>query len=327
MASLSRSPRSEQRSPLPGEQTPPGGRPASRVLVTGAAGFTGRHLCALLEARGHTVIRLVERPSGASGEVVADLADRATVAAAVRAAAPDAVVHLAAIAFPAHADADAIYRVNVGGTLALLEALAAGGFARDGVLLPSTATVYAGNAPEAATGLGEDSPVAPASHYAVSKLAMEHMARIFARALPIVLVRPFNYTGPGQREPYLVPKIVRHFAQRAQVIELGNTHVERDFLDVRTVVDAYVRLLATAAARGGTFNLCSGSGQTVSGLVERLEALTGHRIEVRVNPQFVRAGEPQRIVGSNARLVAAIGPLAGVPLDTTLRDMLAAAQG
>ncbi len=295
----------------------------TRVLVTGAAGFTGRHLCASLVARGHTVIRLVERATPAADEVIADLTDAHAVAAAVRAAQPDAVVHLAAIAFPAHADNAAIYAVNVGGTLALLEALVAGGFGRDGVLLPSTATVYA----SAADGvLTEDSPVAPASHYAVSKLAMEHMARLFARALPLVLVRPFNYTGPGQREPYLVPKIVRHFAERAPVIELGNIDVERDFLDVRVVVDAYVRLLAAPATRGGTFNLCSGTGRTVRDIVHRLTALTGHDIEIRINPRFVRAGEPQRIVGSNARVEAAIGPLSSVALDVTLADMLAAAR-
>ncbi len=299
---------------------PPSSLPS--VLVTGAAGFTGAHLCALLRERGHRVVRLVERAAG-EGEIAANLLDRTALAAAVREAAPDAVVHLAAIAFPGHADIDAIYRVNVNGSLALLEALAQAGFGQAGVLLPSTATVYAGHSQ---TALAEDSPVTPASHYAVSKLAMEHMARLFVRTLPITLVRPFNYTGPGQREPYLVPKIVRHFAQRAGVIELGNIDVERDFLDVRAVVDAYVRLLGAPAARGETFNVCSNTGSTVRGLIGRLEALTGHRVEIRINPQFVRAGEPQRIVGSNAKLVAAIGPLRAIPLDTTLADMLAAAE-
>lgn len=294
-----------------------------RVLVTGAAGFTGRHLCARLRALGHRAVGLVEKRAGGGDddEVVADLLDRDALASAVRAVAPDAVVHLAAIAFPGHADVDAIYRVNLNGSLALLEALAAANLAQAGVVLPSTATVYAGHAQGALT---EDAVVAPASHYAVSKLAMEHMARLFARRLPITIVRPFNYTGPGQREPYLVPKIVRHFAQRASVIELGNIDVERDFLDVRTVADAYVRLLATPAARDGTFNLCSGVGNTVRSLIARLEALTAHRIEIRVNPQFVRVGEPQRIVGSNARLVEAIGPLHAIALETTLRDMLVA---
>lgn len=266
------------------------------------------------------MVCLVERDPG-PGEIVADLLDRAAVADAVRASAPDAVVHLAAIAFPAHADVDAIYRVNVNGTLALLDALVQGGFGQAGVLVPSTATVYSGHSQ---TALTESSPVAPASHYAVSKLAMEHMARLFARSLPVTLVRPFNYTGPGQREPYLVPKIVRHFAQRAEVIELGNIDAERDFLDVRTVVDAYVRLLGVPAARGETFNVCSGAGNTVRSLIARLEAITGHRIEVRVNPQFLRPGEPPRIVGSNAKLTAAIGPLRSMPLDRTLEDMLAA---
>lgn len=292
--------------------------------MTGAAGFTGGHLVQRLRERGHRVLPLVERATGEPDEVVADLRHRESLAAAVRAVAPDTVIHLAAIAFPAHADVDAIYRTNLGGTLALLEALAAGGHGARGVLLPSTATVYASRSDAAIT---EDSPLAPASHYAVSKLAMEHMARLFAAKLPIVTVRPFNYTGPGQREPYLVPKVVRHFAERAPVIELGNIDVERDFLDVRTVADAYVRLLDAEGVAGGTFNLCSGVGTTVRGMVDRLATLTGHRIEVRINPQFVRAGEPQRIVGSNARLVAAIGPLAMVPLDTTLADMLAARSG
>ena len=101
-------------------------------------------------------------------------ARRARVEAAIRAAAPDRVVHLAAIAFPGHGDAERSTASTSYGTLTLLEALAAAGAGRGGVLLPSTATVYA-NAD--ADALAEDAPVAPATHYAVSKLAMEHMAR------------------------------------------------------------------------------------------------------------------------------------------------------
>lgn len=290
---------------------------ASRILVTGADGFTGRHVCALLRGQGHDVVELTEH-----GELRADLTDAAQVRDAVARARPDRVVHLAAIAFPGHADAAAIYRVNVVGTLHLLNALAELGAGGGGVLLPSTATIYAGSS---AGALGEDAPLAPASHYAVSKLAMEHMARLFAGRLPIVVVRLFNTTGPGQREPYLVPKIVRHFAQREAVIELGNIDAERDFLDVRTVADAYGRLLASAGTAGATFNLCSGEGTSVRGIVDKLTAITGHRIEVRVNPAFVRPDEPRRIVGSNARLRAAIGELRSIPLETTLADMMSEA--
>ena len=293
---------------------------ASRVLVTGADGFTGRHLCAHLRAQGHEVIEFNGQTASAGHAIRAELTDAAQVRDAVARARPDRVVHLAAIAFPGHADAGAVYRVNVVGTLNLLQALLEEATGVRGVLLPSTATVYAGDSSRALT---EDAPLGPASHYAVSKLAMEHMARLFAARLPIAVVRPFNYTGPGQREPYLVPKIVRHFAQRAPFIELGNIDSERDFLDVRTVVDAYARLLDTGGAYGQTFNLCSGTGTSVRGLIAALEAITQHRIEVRVNAAFVRPNEPRRIVGSPDRLVNAIGKLLDVPLARTLEDMLA----
>ncbi|MCC6194841.1 MAG: NAD-dependent epimerase/dehydratase family protein [Burkholderiales bacterium] len=289
-----------------------------RVLVTGAGGFTGRHLCAHLREHGFRVFGLTEHAPQAEGEIQANLDDGGAIDTAVRAAAPDYVVHLAAIAFPGHARAADFYRVNLAGTLTLLEALAAQGVAQGGVLLPSTATVYA----PSTQPLTEDSPVEPLTHYAVSKLAMEKMARLFANRLPIAIVRPFNYTGPGQREPYVIPKIVRHFKERAPAIELGNVDVEREFLDVRVVVDGYRRLLDAPQARGGVFNLCSGTGTTVRAIVEQLERITGHRIEIRVNPQLVRHGEPPRIVGSPARLRAAIGELLSIPLETTLADML-----
>ena len=290
-----------------------------RILVTGAAGFTGRHLCAHLRAQGHRVVGLVERAPATADEIVVDLLDAKAVEAAVRATAPDRVVHLAAIAFPGHRDADAIYRVNVNGTLALLTALAGAACGRGGVLLPSTGTVYGTANAEA---LAESAPVAPATHYAASKLAMEHMARIFGRELPIVIVRPFNYTGPGQREPYLVPKLVRHFAERAGEIELGNVDVVRDFLDVRTVVDVYARLLAAPDAAGRTLNVCSGAGTAIRDIVAALERITSHRMAIRVNPEFVRAGEAQRIVGSPEALRSVIGDLRPIPLAATLADML-----
>lgn len=290
------------------------------MLVTGAAGFTGRHLCTHLRECGYRVFGLVEHARVDPDDLVADLLDAPALGAAIRTAAPDHVVHLAAIAFPGHAEAASIYRVNLTGTLTLLEALVREGFGRNRVLLPSTGTVYASSE---SGELVETAPLAPATHYAVSKLAMEHMARMYARSLPITVVRPFNYTGPGQHEPYLIPKIVRHFAERAATIELGNVDVIRDFLDVRSVVDVYQRLLNTPAAAGGTFNVCSGKGVAIRDLVAMLEELTGHRIAIRVNPKFVRPDEPRRIVGCSAKLHAIIGDLRTVPLATTLADMLA----
>jgi nucleoside-diphosphate-sugar epimerase len=295
-------------------------RPSERVLVTGASGFTGRHLCDRLRTSGHRVFGLTQEPVYGAEQWQAELTDGAALASLVREAAPTVVVHLAAISHPRHADTAEIYRTNLGGTLALLEALAQAVRKPDRVLLASSATVYADPGPEAIT---ESSAIAPTTHYAVSKLAMEEMAKLFAAQLPLVVVRPFNYTGPGQREPFVVPKIVRHFAERAAVIELGNVDVVRDFQDVRTVADIYARLLAAPGATGRTFNICSGRGVSVRAIVDTLTELTGHRIEVRVNPAFVRASDPARFVGAPAALAAAVGSLSLIPFETTLADMLA----
>ncbi|MGH8126387.1 MAG: NAD-dependent epimerase/dehydratase family protein, partial [Rhodanobacteraceae bacterium] len=208
-----------------------------RALLTGCHGFTGRYVAAELEAAGYQVIGLAhDSDPPAAGVLRANLLDRTAVRHAVAEARARIVVHLAAISFVAHGDADEIYRTNIVGTRNLLEALAAAEVEPRSVVLASSANIY-GNA--AADPITETTPPAPVNDYAVSKLAMEHMARQWMERLPITLVRPFNYTGVGQAEQFLIPKIVAHFRRGEKVIELGNTDVARDFSDVRDVAHAY----------------------------------------------------------------------------------------
>lgn len=110
--------------------------------------------------------------------------------------------------------------------------------------------------------------------------------------------------------------------RRAAEIELGNLDVACDFSDVRTMVDAYARLLETPAAIAGTFNICSGHATSLGEVIDMARALSGHDFAVRVNPAFVRADEVRSLHGTAARLEAAIGPLAMPPLADTLRWML-----
>lgn len=299
----------------------------SKILVTGANGFTGRYLAAELQRAGYEVHGLVHKPiasgkvAGVSALHVADLSDAAGLAAVVNEVQPDKVVHLAAIAFVAHGDIEAIYRTNLVGTRHLLEALAQSKAPLDAVLLASSANVY-GNSVGGV--LDENTPPAPANDYAVSKLAMEYAARLYAGRLPLIMVRPFNYTGVGQAESFLIPKIVNHVRRRAPLIELGNLDVARDFSDVRNVVQLYRRLLEAPAAVGQTFNVCSGQAWSLNDVLTMVREISGHDFEVRVNPAFVRQNEVKTLVGSRAKLDAVVGEVPEIALRDTLRWMLEA---
>src|SRR5271166_3798160 len=205
------------------------------VLLTGAGGFTGRYLQKALEGRGYRVVPLQHE-----GPNPCDLTDPATTECAVRDARPDAVLHLAALSFVGHGNPEEFYRVNVLGTLNLLQALAGLKSPPQRVLIASSGNVY--GTPDIEL-LDESVCPAPVNHYANSKLAMEHMVRSnWFNRLPIVITRPFNYTGPGQAKHFLIPKIVWHFRDRAAFNELGNLEISRDFSDVDDVVAAYIAL-------------------------------------------------------------------------------------
>lgn len=289
-----------------------------RVLITGIRGFTGRYVAERFAAAGFEVHGTGIEEREAPRYVRCDLADFASVAEVVARVDPHVVVHLAALAFVAHGDTDAFYAVNVVGTKHLLDALRERSRNLELVLLASSANVYGNAEGERIT---ESTPPAPANEYAVSKLAMELMASLRTQALPIVITRPFNYTGVGQAETYVVPKIVAHFKAAKPVIELGNVDVYRDFGDVRSVADAYCRM-AQKGVKGTTVNICSGRTVSLRDVIGMCEQLTGHRLEIKVNPSFVRANEIRILGGSPDRLRSLIGDWQVPPLEETLRWML-----
>lgn len=290
--------------------------PSKTVLITGADGFTGRHLRQHLQNAGWRVAGLVLNAVDAD-DFSADLRNRAQLQAVLEAVQPDAIIHLAAITFVPHGDALEIYQTNLFGTENLLEAVLAAGLQPHKVLLASSANVYGNPALEV---LDETLCPAPVNHYAMSKLAMEHLARTYLDRLPIVLTRPFNYTGPGQAEQFLIPKIVAHYLRRAPVIELGNLEVTRDFSDVRRVVEAYRRLLETPVV-GETFNICSGVGVALQDIISTMNHIAGYSIEVHVNPAFVRDNEVRRLIGNPDKLHRVIGALPEYPLAAILHSL------
>ncbi|WP_246167780.1 NAD-dependent epimerase/dehydratase family protein [Propionivibrio limicola] len=288
-----------------------------KVLITGGTGFTGRHLVRNLESAGCSVFCLGDHPADVPNFFLASILDREALSKVVREVQPDFVVHLAAISFVAHENVNDIYEINVIGSRNLLHVLAEEAPNVECVLLASSANVYGNSSVEA---VNEAVPLLPVNDYAVSKLAMEYVARLWMGRLPIVIARPFNYTGVGQSANFLLPKIVDHFRRGAREIELGNLDVARDFSDVRMVTAAYCDLLKAAPA-GEVFNVCSGVAYSLQDVLDMMAEIAGYRIRVTVNPAFVRSNEVKMLRGDNAKLVSAIGALKSRPLKETLAWM------
>ncbi len=287
------------------------------VLVTGGTGFTGRRLATRLRQDGHDVA-VLGRHAADAGSVVADLCDLDGTTRALARFRPRAIIHLAGVAAPSHNDIAEMYRANVIGTANLFTAIAAAKTEPDLVIVASSGQVYApGND---ATPLAEDAPLAPTSHYGVSKHAAEEIAALYAGRFRIIVTRAFNYTGVGQDSSFLVPKIVQHYAERRSEIRLGNLDLYRDISDVERAVEAFARLVSRAIAPT-VVNICSGRAVHLMDILTIMEEMSRHKLRAVTDPAFVRADEPRYIVGSPARLERLLGPLPNPELRDTLARM------
>lgn len=279
---------------------------SNKVLVTGGNGFTGAFMRRLLKAKGFTVVGLVS-----------DVTDREAVFSELADIEPDYVIHLAAISFAGSSNVDQIYRTNVSGSVNLLDALAGQAKSIKKVVLASSATVY-GNAGRSV--LHESLCPKPINHYGCSKLAMEYMAQNYLDRLPIIISRPFNYTGVGHGSKFLVPKIVNAYRENVQYLELGNLDVYREFNDVRDVCNIYLNLLLCEEA-SITVNICSGRVVSLQRILELMESIAGYKIDIRVNPAFVRKNEIVSLAGDCEALSRVVSNSFEHSIEDTLRWM------
>jgi GDP-4-dehydro-6-deoxy-D-mannose reductase len=301
-----------------------------RILVTGAAGFVGRHLVKALVVAGHEVVAASHAawpaPPGVAADVY-DIRDAEAVKEAVARRRPEGVVHLAAQASPrlSWESPDDTYAINVTGTSHLLEAL---------VPWPDTRVLLVGSAQEYGHGrqdrpILETDPLQPRSPYGVSKVAQELVGALYRQqyAMPVLVARPFNHTGPGQTTEYAVGSFAAQVAaiergERPPVMKVGWLEARRDFLDVRDVVQAY-RLLVEAGASGEVYNVASGHGERIGDLLDILLETAGlaGTVEVVAEPE-PRPGDPEMLVGDAGKLRRGLGWAPAIPIAVSLADTL-----
>ena len=307
-----------------------------RVLILGGTGFVGTHLArACIEAGDETFVA-----SRSAGRVVrnlaldahvarltADVTDEPSLVAAVAAARPDRIFHLAghASVSASFGSEEEILRTNVLGTLHVLRA------AREKA--PHARFLYVGSAEEYGRSenqpLREDEPLRPLTPYGVSRASASLIALRFALAekLHVVRTRSFNHTGPGQGRTYAAPSFAhqvieaRARGERRFAVSVGDLTVRRDFAGVSAVVRAY-RALLEKGASGEVYNVCSGVALSLEELLRRIGALAGVEPLPRPDPALVRRVDVPVLHGDPARLEATVGFSLRDSLDEDLRALV-----
>ena len=284
------------------------------IFITGIDGFTGRYLEQYFIKKGFDVYGSVLGRPKKESHFQCDITKKEQIDTLFESIEPDYLIHTAAISYVAQENASLMYDVNTIGTEYLLASLLKYGMKPKKILLASSATVY-GNQKEEI--LDESMCPMPVNHYGCSKLAMEQIAKNYFSKLDIIITRPFNYTGVGQEGHFLIPKIVAHYAKRSPTIELGNLHVAREFNSVDDIVAIYFKLLMSSAT-SMVVNVASNRPIQLLKLIEIMNRLAGYTIEVRVNPQFVRANEIVSLSGSSEKLQSIIGDFHFTSIEETL---------
>lgn len=294
-----------------------------RLFLTGETGFVGKTFFAaedVVRAAGWELIPAC---------MEYDLLDPPSLDRVLNETRPDGIIHLAGQSFVPEAvkHPEQTMMVNFVGTLHLLEAMKRSGF-RGNFLYISSGDVY-GPVPVDRLPILETCPARPHNPYAVSKAAAELLCFQWSRIEPwrIIIARPFNHIGPGQREEFVIPSIalaiarIRLGIRKDPVIEVGNIDVTRDFTDVRDLIRAYLSLL-TRGETGEIYNVCSGQDVRIRDMIDSMSMIAGVQLKIVQDPARLRASDQMHVRGNPAKIFAATGWAPQIPLEQSLENIL-----
>ena len=313
-----------------------------RMLITGFSGFVSRHFLNYLVENNlsYEVLGVDVNPPKFAMEDYAptlamsfeqvNLLDKEAVEDMIATFRPDYILHLASFSSVAYSwqhPADC-FMTNTSIFLNVTEALRKHDLCDCRLLSVGSSEEY-GDVKKEELPLQEDMPLVPVNPYAVARVSQEMMAKVLADSfgMQIMLTRSFNHMGPFQDERFVIPSFVRRILDIAESgaksgeIETGDTSIVRDFVDVRDVVRAYYRLLLDGKA-GEVYNICGEKGVSLAEVVDQIADIVGVSVTTRVNPDFVRPGDNQVVIGSAEKIRQDIGWTAEIPLRQTLMDMI-----
>ncbi|MBI2593168.1 GDP-mannose 4,6-dehydratase [Candidatus Daviesbacteria bacterium] len=304
-----------------------------KILVTGANGFAGQHLIPLLKS-DYQIIGLINKSNLESSENVqylnGNILDRGFLEDLIKKYQPEKIIHLAAIAPTWSQDPENIFKINLLGTLNLYLAVESAkkqnGY-NPKIIYVSSAEVYGKTTnPEK---IKEDSPFFPANYYGSSKVAADRLSYQMSQSakLQIIIIRPFNHTGPGQLAGFFVPDMASQIVEiekdpNRNEISVGNLDSIRDISDVRDIVLGYKLILKVDAKPGEAFNLCSGTGVKMKEVLKKLLLAAKKEIQIIEDPARMRPSEVPITVGDNSKFKNLTGWEPKIPLDQTLQDTL-----
>lgn len=296
-----------------------------RVLVTGGAGFVGSYLVKLLIESGNQVWNtsknIEKKATDSTHETILelDITNSKEVSNVFDIVKPEEVYHLAAITKPGLDKINEFYEVNLYGTINIFENSIKHNCR---VLSVSSAYVYGSDYDVL---IEEVMPLKPINHYGISKSAADQLCLHYhKKGLSVVCARPFNHTGPGQSDGFLVPSILKQCQaskSTGDAITLGNVNTTRDFLDVRDVITVYSKLMETGVS-GESFNVCSGIGMTVKDIFNSVNKLFGGNIALEIEETKKREFDIPSLVGNNKKLKSHLGNFQQYNFEDTLAYMI-----
>lgn len=297
----------------------------NRILVTGAEGFVGSHLIKILKESLNIIIPtcfpLLKPKHGKF--INLDITNIDMVREVFKTHNPDIIFHLAAVSSVAKSflDRPFTYHTNVMGTVNLLE-VAQSLNKKIKFIFISTCEVYGGG-----ENLKEDAAIVLKNPYAVSKYAGELICQEYANSgMEIIILRPFNHTGPGQSEDFVVPTIARQVAEiergkKIPLIELGNTEIRREFMDVMDVVLAY-KLAIEKSLVPDIYNISSNKSHSLADIIEIFRKLTRVKFDIKIDPSRLRKTDIPVLIGNGEKFSRLTGWKPKRNLEKTIEDTL-----